>query len=222
MQGSKRWRILLVLLVFGLFAVTTWYYFSKYDTFSHENVKAFIGSFGGWAPLVYALLYTISSPVPFLATTLSTAGGLLFGQLRGTLYAVLIATASSLVPFSLARGLGRELVSSKIQQSQRLETIYQRTVETNDFLVILLMRLIPLLPWEVQNYAAGLTRVSVPIYLMATALGTIPGTFSLVFLGASIAEPRSWQFLLALLLNIITTLIPVTALWLQYRKKKRA
>ena len=83
------------------------------------------------------------------------------------------------------------------------------------------MRLIPVLPWEVQNYVAGLTKVPVPTFLLATIVGTIPGTFSLAFLGDSIGDPTAWQFWVAIALNIVTALIPGIAIYVRSRKKKQ-
>ena len=62
---------MLVAVIFGVFAATAWYYFSMYDQFNRENLEAFIGGFGPWAPLAYAAIYVISAPIPFLAPVLS-------------------------------------------------------------------------------------------------------------------------------------------------------
>jgi uncharacterized membrane protein YdjX (TVP38/TMEM64 family) len=83
------------------------------------------------------------------------------------------------------------------------------------------MRLIPVLPWEVQNYVAGLTKVKIPVFLLGTLIGIIPGSFALVFLGDSISDPSSWQFFAAIGINIIFFLIPVIYLFIKNRIDKR-
>jgi uncharacterized membrane protein YdjX (TVP38/TMEM64 family) len=213
-------NVLLVLMVLSAFAALTLIYFDRYDRFSRTNVEAFIASFGAWAPLIYAALYIISSPVPFLAPVLSAVGGLLFGALWGTVYTLIIATVSSLVPFVLARRLGREWVAAKLE-GKRLEHVYRQSEGDKGFLFILLMRLIPVLPWEVQNYVGGLTRVRVPTYMAATILGIIPGTFSLTFLGAAVTRPGSWEFYAAIALKIATAAVPAVYTLIRHQRMRR-
>jgi len=124
--------------------------------------------------------------VPFLAQSLSTAGGLLFGQVYGTLYTAPVATVSALIPFTIARQLCREWVESKLE-GQRVNQVCELTSGRSGFTFILLLRLVPILPWEIQNYVAGLSKVSVPTMLIATLIGTAPGTFLLALLGSSVA-----------------------------------
>ena len=218
---EKRWvQILLVVLIFGMFAGMAWYYFSQYDQFNRQNLEAFISSFGPWAPIIYVIVYTISAPIPFLAPALSAAGGLLFGTLWGMLLVVGSATASALIPFYLARMLGREWVEQKVK-GKKIEKFYQQSEGSTGFIFIMLMRLIPVLPWEVQNYAAGLTQVALPIFAAGTVVGILPGSFSLVFLGATATDPTSWQFFFAIGLKIVTALIPILGVYLRNRGNKK-
>jgi uncharacterized membrane protein YdjX (TVP38/TMEM64 family) len=158
--------------------------------------------------------------VPFLAIALSAAGGRLFGTTPGTVYTIIIATTSALVPFTMARRLGREWVESKLK-GKKLGKIHEQSAGDKGFIFVLLMRLIPILPWEVQNYVGGLSKVSVITFVLATMLGIIPGTFSLVFLGSSIGDPGAWQFWAAIALKVVTALIPVVAVYVQNRRQKQ-
>ena len=224
MQARTRRRLITIaplILVLAALAGTAWYYFAQYDSISRQNVEAFVRGFGAWAPVAYAALYIISALIPLLAPLLSAVGGLLFGAVRGTLYIIVIATASALVPFSLARRLGRDFVASKLK-GKRLEEIYEQSGGSKGFTFIVLMRLIPVLPWEVQNYVAGLTKVGVPTFLLATMVGTIPGSFSLAFLGTAATDPGSWQFFVAVAFKVVTALVPVVALAVRSRRGKRS
>lgn len=216
---ERKWvQIALGLFVIAVFAATTRYYFSLYDTFNTENVQAFIRGFGPWAPLVFALLYTISAPIPFVSLVLSPVGGLLFGTLGGTLIVVGVATLSSLIPFTLSRNLGQEWVESKLK-GKRLADIYSQSGSEGGFIFILMMRLIPVLPWEVQNYVAGLTKIRLPVYILATVLGIIPGSLGLVLLGDAVTDPTSWKFAAAIALNAIVMVgAPVIATLIRRRK----
>ncbi|MBN1247299.1 MAG: TVP38/TMEM64 family protein [Anaerolineae bacterium] len=219
---QPKWlQMVLVIIVFGIFAATAWYYFSQYNRFNSENVQAFIRGFGAWAPVVFGVLYTISAPIPLISWVLSPLGGLLFGTFWGSLLVIGVATMSSLIPFTLSRVLGQEWVEARLQ-GKKLDDIYQRSEGQGGFLFILMMRLIPLLPWEVQNYVAGLTKVSVPVYIMATALGIIPGSLGLVLLGDAISDPTSWKFVAAIALNAVVMVgAPVVATLIRRRKRRQ-
>lgn len=219
---QQKWiQIVLILVVFGIFVGAAIYYFSLYDKFNSENLQAFIQGFGPWAPLIYALIYIICAPIPILAIILSPLGGLLFGILWGSVLAILVATVSSLIPFTMSRRLGREWVESKLE-GKKLEEIYKQSEGKNGFTFVMLMRLIPIFPWEIQSYIIGLTKVSVPTYIAATAVGIIPGTASLVILGDAIKDPTSWQFYTAIALNIIVMVgVPIINSQIQKRKKKQ-
>jgi uncharacterized membrane protein YdjX (TVP38/TMEM64 family) len=208
-----------VAVIVGVFAATAWYYFSMYDEFNRRNLEAFIGGFGPWAPLAYAAIYVISAPIPFLAPVLSAVGGLLFGLVWGTCLVLIVATGSAFVPFYMARRLGRDWVESKLE-GKKLDEIYQQSAGSRGFVFVILMRLIPVLPWEVQNYVVGLTKVSPLTFIAGTMLGIIPGSFSLVFLGAAATDPTSWQFVAAVALKIVTALIPVVAIYVRSRRSK--
>lgn len=222
-RSRQRWlNAALVVIVLGVLGVTARTFFLQCNAFDCPNVVTFIRGFGPWAPLVYAAVYVIVSPIPFLATVMSAAGGLLFGPAQGTLYAIAVATVSALVPFFLARRLGREWVVSKLR-GKRLEGVYRQFNEGRGFLFVMLMRLVPIFPWEVQNYAAGLTAISPLTFLLATGLGIIPGTFAHAFIGSAALDIRSWQFLVALGLNAVMILVPVIVIYVRnYRKKKEA
>jgi uncharacterized membrane protein YdjX (TVP38/TMEM64 family) len=224
MDENTRQRLLTIaqiVIVVAAIAATAWYYFSQYDRITQANIEAFIRGFGAWAPVAYGALYVIAAPVPFMAPLISAVGGVLFGTWRGTVYVILIATLSSLVPFFLARRLGREWVASQLED-RKLNEIYEQSAGEKGFMFILLMRLIPVLPWEVQNYVAGLTQVAIPTFMLATMIGIIPGSFSLVFLGASATDPTSWQFFVAVGLKIVTALIPAVAIFIRRRRNKKA
>ena len=194
-------------------------YFSRYDAVNRENIAAFVTSFGPWGPLAYAVIYIACAPIPFLAPVFSAVGGLLFGVVRGTLFVLVIASISALVPFSLSRRLGREWVEEKLK-GKRLGDIYEQSQGSKGFTFVVLMRLIPVLPWEIQNYVGGLTKVSVPTFLLATMVGIIPGSFSLAFLGASATDPTSWQFYAAVALKVVTALLPLAATLVRSRRRK--
>ena len=194
-------------------------YFLQCEGGGCPSVEQFVRSFGVWAPVIFGLTYFASSPIPMVAPLLSAAGGLVFGPVLGTALVLAFATASSLVPFFLARRLGSEWVSSKLK-GKNISNLYEKSEGSGGFLFVLLMRLIPVLPWEIQNYVGGLSKVKLPTFILATLIGIIPGSFSLVLLGSAISDPTSWEFYFAIGLNVVIALIPMLYLYYKRRKEK--
>ncbi len=221
-QSRRKWyQIPLVVVVFGVFAITAWLYFRMFHSVNSENVEAFVRGFGAWAPVAYTVIYVVSAPIPFMTVVLSPISGLLFGTLWGSVLVICIATFSSLIPFNLARQLGREWVESKIK-GERLQEIYARSEGQGGFVFILMLRLVPVLPWEIQNYVAGLTKVRLATYLIATPLGIIPGSVALVLLGASVTDPTSWQFAVAIAMNVVVMVgAPLIATFVRRLRRKQ-
>ncbi len=219
-QENHLLQIGLLAVILTAFGLTAWAFFRQFDRLSAENINLFIAGFGPWAPVVFVLLYTISSPIPFIATFMSAAAGLLFGVAPGLLLSVFAATLSGVIPFYLARTLGRDWVEERIKNEQ-LQKAYEKSEGQGGFLFVLLMRLIPVLPWEVQNYVAGLTKVKIPEFLLGTVIGIIPGSFALNFLGDSLSDPTSWEFALAIGLNVVAFLIPAAVIFIRQQIEKR-
>ena len=96
---SRQKRINAAILAFVVLSITgtTLYYFSQCDEGVCPSLAEFVQGFGPWAPLAFAALYIISSPIPFLAPLLSAVAGILFGTIPGTLYTIVIAALSALV-----------------------------------------------------------------------------------------------------------------------------
>jgi uncharacterized membrane protein YdjX (TVP38/TMEM64 family) len=223
MEQKSRERLMnvaLIVLVVGVLATLAGFYFSQCEETVCPSIQQFVQSFGPWAPLIFAVLYVAASPIPFVSTVLSATAGLVFGVARGALYTVVIATLSALVPFFIARRLGREWVESKLK-GKRFDELYERSGGSGGFVFIALMRLVPILPWEVQNYVAGLSKIRVGTFMLATLVGIIPATTSLAFLGSAASDPSSPQFYVAIGINVVAALIPIGVVTVRNRRKRK-
>ena len=165
---------------------------------------------------IYCLQTAFSLPG---AAILTLAGGFLFGTLVGALYVNIGATSGATLAFLAARYLLRETVERKF--GKRLDSI-QKGFAKNAFNYLLTLRLIPLFPFFLVNSASGLTRIRLGTYVLATAIGILPG--SLVYsnagkqLGAidSLGDIASSQVLGAFVLLGILALVP--AVYQKFRK----
>lgn len=180
---------------------------------SPERVQGFVKSFGAWAPVMYWMIYAQPAiPIPAAAFTL--AGGLAFGPVWGTILVWTGALVRAVLEFVIARCLGQRAVSALLRG--RVSQLNQKLGE-NGFQAVLLIRLIPNLPFDVQNYGLGLSRVKFIPYFTASALGMIPATIAVVYLGYSLTDPgHIWK-----LIFIVLVLILVIAAQRAWRKMNR-
>ena len=119
------------------------------------------------------------------------------------------ATIGATLAFFVARYLGRDFVARVLKgKFQTLSTIDDQA-GAHGFQVIFFFRLIPLVPFNVLNYVAGLSKVGAWDYVLGTFLGIIPGTFAYVYLGSSLTDIYYWEFALAIGLLILLTVIPM-------------
>ncbi len=172
------------------------------STLTPQAISREVQSFGAWAPAIYLLAY--GQPiVPLPASLMTITGGLAFGPLWGAMAALCGATIRACSEFLVARLLGRETVAKLLQG--KIAQLDQR-LGANAFQAVLLIRLIPNLPFDVQNYGLGFSSVRFVPYALASVLGMFPGCFAYVYLGYSLTDPKQiWKLGVAILL--IATLI---------------
>jgi len=163
---------------------------------SLSAIRSDVRQIGFLAPLIFILVYAAATLFFVPKNLLSIAAGGVFGMIPGILFVLAGATIGSIVAFVGARKIGRSSVERLA--GRRLSQFDTRLGE-RPFIGILLGRLIPVVPFTLLNYAAGLSSVGFMAYLAATVLGMLPGTASYVALGAYGVHLRSWEFVAAIL-----------------------
>lgn len=136
-----------------------------------------------WGPLLYIVLYVVRPFIFFPSTVLTVLGGHVFGPTLGVLYTILASNASTALAYLLGRFFGKGL----IPEAGTTNWIERYTARLRDrsFETVLIMRFI-FLPYDLVTYVAGFLRIKFLPFLLATALGSIPGTLAFVGFGASI------------------------------------
>lgn len=171
-----------------------------------DAIRAFVLSFGALSPLIYIAIYSIAPVFMIPGTFISFIAGVAFGGFYGTIYTVIGATFGASAAFLTARHLGRDFIEGLLKG--RLK-IFDEGAERHGFKAVLFVRLIPLFPFNMVNYGAGLSKIKFKDFFLATLIGIIPGTFAYVNLGNSITDIRSWRFALAIAFLILLIIIPL-------------
>lgn len=163
------------------------------------GLRAFLRSYGTLAPLMSIALMTVQSVVPFVPGMLMTfANAWLFGWQLGSLYSALGALLGAAVDFYLARWYGKPLVDRLL--SERMAQAVGRMIERRGILAVFVTRRIPVVPFKVVSYGAGLSPMALRSFLLVTGVGQMPGILLYSAFGARMAAQPALFFVVTLLL----------------------
>ncbi|NYF99223.1 TVP38/TMEM64 family protein [Janibacter cremeus] len=155
---------------------------------------------GIWAPVLFVSLYAVLALVPGPKSLLTIAGGALFGLWAGAGLSLAGALVGAVVAFGLGRVLGREAVDRLTRgRVKRVDAL----LTAHGLSAVLLVRLVPLVPFDAVNYAAGLTGVRVRHYVLGSAIGMVPGCLAYAALGAYGSDPWGLAAALSALVLLI-------------------
>jgi uncharacterized membrane protein YdjX (TVP38/TMEM64 family) len=165
--------------------------------FELEELQTYLRTFEGTAWIWTSLLMLgqgLAAPIPALPITLTNA--LIYGTWLGALISWLSAQAAAFLCFAIARALGRPVAARFVSERalDRFDAFFARY----GLLTVLVARLVPIVPFDVVSYAAGLTRLRTGPFLLATGLGQLPATIVYSAAGARLATSPSTALLIVL------------------------
>lgn len=187
-------RALLRLLALGVFIVVLFVVAASVFGLSSEGVRDAVDDLGPAAPLVFIALSAALTVACVPGPLLAGASGLLFGTALGTPTAIVSATLGATAAALISRRFG---ASALDELSGRRVTALQDWIAARGFLAVLYARILPAVPYNLVNYAAGLTRVPLAVFAAATAVGCAPRAFAYVALGGSLDDLGSPEAIVA-------------------------
>lgn len=184
--------------------------------FSHWELSSLqfqIEKAGFWAPLIYMMIYIIATGLVLPSTVLNLAGGALFGTFWGVIWTTLAAITSAIAVFLVTRRWAQGWVQKRL--NSRLQSL-DREFRAAGSSYLLAIRLLPVIPYGIVNYSAGLSSLTFRDYLIGTCLGTVPGLLPFVMLGDSgVKAATTGQLSLVLLPLTLIGLLVGGATWYQ-------
>jgi len=195
-----------VILVLLLLAVRL---FGLHTYLQEGNLRAAVAAWGRWGPLLYVGLFAVLPSLFLPGLPMTVAGGLAFGPLWGTVYASIGSTLGAMLAFLVARYFARETILGLL--GERWVKIDEQTARKG-WVYVAITRLIPLFPFNILNYAFGLTQVGFLQYAVVSWLCMLPATAAYVIFSSSLLDllkgQVSYPFLIGLLLLLVVSLIP--------------
>jgi len=166
------------------------------------DLAQWVGTLGPWGPVVFIAGYVAAALAFVPGSVLTIAAGAIFGLAAGTAYVFVGASLGACAAFLLARGFARGWVEHRLAGNPRFAAI-DRAIATEGLWIVFLLRLSPLFPFSLGNYALGLTRVRFRDYALACA-GMLPWTFVYVYLGSVVGDTGGgWRLLAGLLVTAV-------------------
>ena len=217
-SGSDDRRTGWVKLVIGLAVVAAGVaaarYFGVFELLSVDNIDrlgAWFDGLGWWAPLAFVGLWIVATVFFLPGLVLTIAGGLIFGAVWGTVWTTVGANLGAIAAFLIGRYAARGMVEKMVEKNGSLRKI-DDGVRRHGWRMVMITRLVPIFPFNIQNYVYGLTDIPLKTYALVTLPCMVPATLAFSFAAGSVRTGdlgRTLQYLgVAAVFFVLLSLIP--------------
>lgn len=208
--------LFVIIAVCTLSAVVALKWLSNWNA---TEIQATIQQYGLWAPIVYVVLYIVATVLVLPSTVLNLTGGAVFGAWMGIVWTSIGAILAAIASFAFTRTVGRTAIERRLKGRWRE---MDDEIRQGGLFYLFAIRLVPVMPYGLVNFAAGLTSVTFKDYLIGTVLGTVPSVLPFVLLGSSGVRAANTGDLLPLLAALgLTGLLVAGSTWYRQRMIKR-
>lgn len=183
-----------------------------------KSTLNWIAGLGPWGPVTFIIIYILATILFIPGSLLTLGSGVIFGVLWGSIYVSIGATIGAGGAFLVGRYLARGWVEKRIEGNNKFKAIND-AVAREGWKIVGLARLSPVFPFNLLNYAFGVTQVSFKDYFFLTWIGITPGTVLYVYIGSLASSltslgtegrartPADWTFYaVGLVATVIVTL----------------
>ncbi|MEO7300081.1 MAG: TVP38/TMEM64 family protein [Verrucomicrobiota bacterium] len=179
MKNKSFWKwVVAGLLLIGLFVASRFLPFGEWITAFTGWVK----DHGAFGIAVFVVGYIVGTVAFFPGSLMTLATGAVFGLFWGTVVASFSATTGAALSFLIARYLARGAIEKRAKNNEKFTAI-DSAIGEQGWKIVGLLRLSPLIPFNLSNYFFGLTKIKFWPYVLASWIGMLPGTFLYVYLG---------------------------------------
>ena len=196
--------VLRILVPLCLIALAIWFHGEIARAIA--DLAGWVATLGPWGPAVFIAGYVAAALAFVPGSVLTIAAGAIFGLAAGTAYVFIGATLGACAAFLLARSFARAAIERRLAGNPRFAAI-DRAIAAEGLWIVCLLRLSPLFPFSLGNYALGLTRVRFRDYALACA-GMLPWTFVYVYLGSVVGDTGGgWRLVVGLVVTAVVVFL---------------
>ena len=212
--GGRGWRKLvfgLASIAAGVFLVWRLGFFELLTIENIERLDLWFDSLGWWAPLAFVALWIAASVFFLPGLPITIAGGLVFGAVWGTVWTTIGANLGAVAAFLIGRYAARGIVEGMLEKNRALKKI-DEGVRRQGWRMLMVTRLVPIFPFNVQNYVYGLTDIPLKTYVLVTLPCMLPATIAYNFAAGSVRTgdfgKTLWYLGIAAVFFVLLSLIP--------------
>jgi len=219
----KNWQRLTALLFWAILLGGYAWYYSSHSLTPLSAVQQIVDLLQTpYGPLLYILIYMLRPMIFFSSVVLTVTGGAVFGAgsalnfAMAIIYTVIGANASSMVAYFIGRYFGADVLPEGSDTQTGFVQTYANRLRRNSFETVMIMRFI-FLPYDLVSYLSGFLQINRWAFLLATAIGSIPGTIAFISFGASIdlsqletgnlPPPNPWVLAFGFIIFVISIVI---------------
>ena len=177
--GARHLLLLGAVLVIAVAVVARTVDLGSFLAVALERIQAL----GPWGPVAFVALYVVATVLFVPGSLLTLGAGAVFGLTTGVITVWIAATLAATAAFLVGRHLARDAVDRRLAGDPRFRAI-DEAVAHEGWKIVALLRLSPVFPFSVLNYAFGISRVSMRDYVVASCIAMLPGTIMYVYLGS--------------------------------------
>jgi uncharacterized membrane protein YdjX (TVP38/TMEM64 family) len=178
------------IIIFGILGITI-LLFWIFDIFSYvsldriDEMVVFIDGLGIWAPIVFIIFYALATVLFIPGLPLTLLSGMVFGPIYGSIWVSIASTLGASLAFLTGRYIGKDYVVKKFKNSDIFIKL-DKGINNHGWKMIAITRLVPIFPFNAQNYVYGLTNVPFKTYALISWICMLPATIGYVFLAGAI------------------------------------
>lgn len=147
-----------------------------------DAMQGWISSLGIWGPVLFGLIYVVATVLLLPGSVLTLGAGAIFGLVQGTIIVSISATTGAALALLVGRYLARKRVEKMATSYPKFHAV-DRAVSEGGWKVVAMLRLSPVVPFNLQNYLYGLTGINFWVCVLTSWIAMLPGTFLYVYLG---------------------------------------
>ncbi len=193
-KGLAPWmKLVIVVAIIGVLLVIA-NHFGIFDMLKEGSLKdrvlrldAFFKSMGPWAPAAFIAIWIVACILLLPGLPIAIVGGLIFGAVWGTVWSTIGANLGATAAFLIGRYAARDMVEGWVRKNPTLAKI-DEGVRRQGWRMLMITRLVPIFPFNIQNYVYGLTDIPLKTYVAVTLPCMIPGTIAFNFAAGSARE----------------------------------
>jgi len=212
-HGRGWWKLSLALLAVVVGMTAAWH-LDLFEMLTVDNVdrlNAWFDGLGWWAPAVFILLWIAASVLFLPGLAITIVGGLVFGAVWGTVWTTVGANLGAVAAFLIGRYAARGMVEGLVEKNQALKKI-DEGVKRQGWRMLMVTRLLPIFPFNVQNYVYGLTDIPLRTYVLVTLPCMLPATIAFNFAAGSVRTgdlgKTLWYLGIAAVFFVLLSLVP--------------